>query len=71
MFLHDLGLSENPFLLGVPQMRRNWQLTLCLIHLAAGNNLWCQALKGATLENCVRDVALFLQIGLPVSSTKN
>jgi hypothetical protein len=39
--------------------RCHWQLGLCAVHLAAGHAVSCRAVKAATMEKCLRNVAKF------------
>jgi hypothetical protein len=60
LFCHAVGLSGNLLLDNVPQTRRNAQMALYAVHLASGENLYCGAIKAATIGNYLRDVAQFL-----------
>jgi hypothetical protein len=70
LFCHAVGLSDNLLLENVPQARRNAQMALYAVHLASGGNLYCRAIKAATIGNYLRDVAQFLARFLVVDVRK-
>jgi hypothetical protein len=57
LFCHAVGLSDNLLLEHVPQTGRNAQMALYAVHLASGGNLYCRAIKAATIGSYSRDVA--------------
>jgi hypothetical protein len=59
-FCYDLKLTDDLHLANISQARRNWQMALHAVHMAAGNYLFCRSIKASTILAYLRDVARFL-----------
>jgi len=70
-WVKNMGLDDDMFLVNCTQRRRNWQFALYAAHLCSGEGIQLKAIRSNTVEQYLRDAAIFIKLRAKVDPRFN